>query len=186
MESYGNAMEESMVRDTGKTLAQWVEVARSCPETAYKKRLAWFKETHGIMLNRAILIFSALEGQDLNTWDNPEQLVDALFAKKPHLVPLYEEVALWLVNGLPGTSLAPRKAYVGVHNKKQYAVIQPGKDGLEVGIHIPAGVQVPDGLVHKPKGLGGGDRVKHMVVLTGPEGLTTTVKNLLTEAFHLS
>ena len=50
---------ESMERLTGKTLDDWVAVAKTCPETKLGAWKAWFKETHGIGTNRA----SAILGQ---------------------------------------------------------------------------------------------------------------------------
>jgi len=40
-------------RDTGKSLAEWIEIARTCPESKPRARLKWFKETHGLLQNRA-------------------------------------------------------------------------------------------------------------------------------------
>jgi hypothetical protein len=53
---------------TGKTLDQWAALARGCPETAHRKRLAWMKAEHGLGQNHASLVldaaFPAQDGAD--------------------------------------------------------------------------------------------------------------------------
>jgi hypothetical protein len=33
-------------RDTGKSMDEWVAIARGCPETAHRARLKWLKDHH--------------------------------------------------------------------------------------------------------------------------------------------
>jgi hypothetical protein len=47
------SVREGLQRETGKSLAAWVAIAKTCPETAHRARLRWFKETHGLLQNRA-------------------------------------------------------------------------------------------------------------------------------------
>jgi hypothetical protein len=35
-------------RDTGKTMAEWVAIVRTCPEDGHRARLKWLKEHHGL------------------------------------------------------------------------------------------------------------------------------------------
>jgi hypothetical protein len=44
---------------TGRSLQDWAEVARRCPETAHRKRLAWMKQTHGLGQNYASVVLNA-------------------------------------------------------------------------------------------------------------------------------
>lgn len=186
MDQYGHAMENSMVAATGKTLQQWVEIAKSCPETAYRKRLDWFKNSHGIMQNRAIMIFSALDGKSMVDWDQPEQLFDNLFAKYQQLLPLAHELLGWVSKELPSATLSPRKAYLGIHNRYQFAVLAPNKAGLQLGVHVPKGAQPSELLTPLSKPLGGGDRIKHAVLITTPADISPAIKQLLADAFAAS
>lgn len=47
------SVQAGLERDTGKSLKEWIEIARTCPEAATGARLRWFKETHGLLQNRA-------------------------------------------------------------------------------------------------------------------------------------
>ena len=46
----------SMQEETGKTLDEWVEIARTSPETTHHKRVKWFKAEHGLGQNRASIV----------------------------------------------------------------------------------------------------------------------------------
>lgn len=65
--------------ETGKSPAEWVAVAKQCPETGTRARLKWFKETHGLLQNRAMhVLHEALPGAV--GWHQPDALRDALWA----------------------------------------------------------------------------------------------------------
>ncbi len=46
----------SMQTETGKTLEEWVALARTTPETTHGKRVKWFKAEHGLGQNRASVV----------------------------------------------------------------------------------------------------------------------------------
>ena len=48
----------NLERDTGRSMDAWVVIARTCPETAHRARLAWFKSNYGLMQNRASQVIS--------------------------------------------------------------------------------------------------------------------------------
>jgi hypothetical protein len=44
------SVRDGLHRETGKSLAEWVEIARKCPATGTRARLKWFKDTHGLLV----------------------------------------------------------------------------------------------------------------------------------------
>ena len=40
------SLKAGLERNTGLTLDQWAAIARGCPETAHRKRLAWIVSQH--------------------------------------------------------------------------------------------------------------------------------------------
>jgi hypothetical protein len=68
----------SLEGETGKSLAEWVAIARTCPETKHRARLAWFKEHHGLLQNRASYVLSEAFPPEAG-WDTPDALKDALW-----------------------------------------------------------------------------------------------------------
>ena len=65
-------------RDTGRGLAEWVAIAKTCPETTQRGQLAWLKAQHGLLMNRAIFVLSEAFGAD-RPWEDPDALIDALW-----------------------------------------------------------------------------------------------------------
>src|ERR1700744_6115984 len=72
------SVRQGLERDTGRTLSQWVAIARSCPETGHRARLKWFKETHGLLQNRASYVLSEAFPPEAG-WSTPDALRDALW-----------------------------------------------------------------------------------------------------------
>ena len=66
------SVRESLERETVRSLEDWVAIARTCPETKPRARLAWFKAEHGLGQNRASYVLSVAFPSDLPTWDNPD------------------------------------------------------------------------------------------------------------------
>ncbi|MEI9965881.1 MAG: hypothetical protein WDM92_15825 [Caulobacteraceae bacterium] len=54
-----------------------VAVARTCPETAHRARLRWFKEHHGLLQNSASMVLSAAFETGMG-WSEPDALREAL------------------------------------------------------------------------------------------------------------
>ncbi|HEV2365214.1 MAG TPA: DUF5655 domain-containing protein [Caulobacteraceae bacterium] len=124
---YFAAMRASLERDTGKSLAEWVAIARTCPETAPHARLTWFKQEHGLLQNRASLVLAeALEG-GRRAWDDPDALVRAVWSE-PGPRGIYKALDR-LATALPGTVRTPRKTYTAWGREFQFAAARPLRHG---------------------------------------------------------
>ena len=57
-------------KNTGKPLAAWIEIMKTCPETKPRAQMAWLKANHGVLQNGAALILSSM-GPDagMGGWD---------------------------------------------------------------------------------------------------------------------
>lgn len=70
------SVQAGLERDTGKSLTEWIEIARTCPETAPRARLRWFKETHGLLQNRASYVLGEAF-PSATPWKEADSLVEA-------------------------------------------------------------------------------------------------------------
>lgn len=138
IENYGRSMHETMLSATGKTIEEWIEIAKQCPETNHRARLKWMKEHHGLLQNRAMLVFSQLEGDSKLSWGEPKTLVAQLFEKYPEQYELYEQIALVIQTKWPEVKIAARKGYVPIYNKHQFAAFWPSKAGLVMALAVGA------------------------------------------------
>ncbi len=128
-----SSLREGLERDTGKSLSEWVEIARTCPETKPRARQKWLKEKYGVGQNRAIMIFNEVFSDSLQ-WDNPAKLEEGLW-KDEKKRSVYKRVVAE-VEKLDGANVHVRKSFVGFSRKVQFAAAKPIKDGVRVGFAV--------------------------------------------------
>ena len=127
---YFATMRASLESSTGKSLAEWVEIARTCPETAHRARLAWFKAHHGLLQNRASLVLDEAFG-GAKAWRDPESLITALWTDAASRA-IYEAIDA-AAHALPGTLRTARKGYTAWSKTFQFAAARPLKGGGHAG-----------------------------------------------------
>lgn len=113
-------------KDTGKTLEEWVGIARACPETKHRARLSWFKANHGLLQNRASIVLDEAF-KDQMGWSESVSLVDNLWTD-PSSRAIFEAVRS-AVTAFPDTIETARKGYTAWSRKVQFAALKPLKGG---------------------------------------------------------
>jgi uncharacterized protein DUF4287/uncharacterized protein DUF5655 len=131
------SVQASLERDTGKTLDQWVKIAKKCPETTPRKRTEWLREKYGLGVNRAAHILYAAFPSEGPDWDDPEALLAALW-KEPQGRAIYDAVIAMVKKDLPSdVIIGPRKTFVSFARKIQFAGILPARGGkAELGLPL--------------------------------------------------
>ena len=169
------SVQASMERDTGKTLDQWVKLARKCPETTPKKRADWLREKYGLGVNRAAQILSAaFPGPP--SWNEPEALLDQLW-REPEGRAIYEAVAKLVRDGFPEAVIGPRKTFVSFSRKIQFAAILPAKGGkAELGLPLPLSESRRLSAMKKRPWA---EKHSALLVLSSPKEVDAEVKRLL-------
>src|SRR5262249_43881514 len=112
-------VEANLENATGKSLKEWVKIAKTCPHEKMNDRLKWFKEKHGLSMARAGVVIEKAFGAGAFGWGSPEELVNNLFAKTfaPQRA-IYESIADHL-RKFDGVILSPRKGYVALYRLRQ-------------------------------------------------------------------
>ena len=139
------SLRDGLQRETGKSLAEWVAIAKTCPESAPRARLRWFKETHGLLQNRASYVLSEAFPPAAG-WDDPEALRSALWSD-PVQRAIHDAVAAAVMR-LPHVVVGQRKTYSAWSNKHQFAALRPIKGGgamlgLALTLDVAPGLQAP-------------------------------------------
>ncbi|MBX3430060.1 MAG: DUF4287 domain-containing protein [Hyphomonadaceae bacterium] len=130
------SVEASLERDTGKSIAEWVKIAKKCPETAPRKRTQWFRENYGLGVNRIAHIVS-VAFPDGPSWDEPDALLDQLWKEKEGRA-IYDAVAKLVRKEFRDAVIGPRKTFVSFSRKIQFAGILPARGGkAELGLPLP-------------------------------------------------
>ncbi|MEL7486342.1 MAG: DUF5655 domain-containing protein [Pseudomonadota bacterium] len=171
------SLRDGLERETGKSMADWVKIARSRPEEKPRARRKWLKDQYGIGQNRALMIFAEAFGDRLG-WDKPGDLVGALFNGAEHRN-VYDRLEK-AVDSFDGVAIGPRKTFVGVAKRVQFAAVKPSKDGVRLGLALDPGED--DALHPANKNEGWADRCKAVLVLQKPTDVNASAKRLLRAA----
>jgi hypothetical protein len=120
--------------NTGKSLDQWIGMARASGHAKHGQMVAWLKADQGLTHGYANLVAHKAFASDAGS-SGDDDLMAAMFAgPKAAMKPAYDKAAAF-VQGLDGVEFAPKKGYVSLRRSKQFALLQPStKDRLDVGL----------------------------------------------------
>jgi predicted transport protein len=139
------AMVANLAEKTGRSLDEWLAVARAGGETKHGAIVARLKGEHGLTHGYANLVAHRLlrESAAPSAGGEPD-LVAAQYAGKEHLRPIYDRV-LEVVGGFgDDIEVAPKKTYVSLRRGRQFAIVQPAtKKRLDLGIDLREDVGSP-------------------------------------------
>jgi hypothetical protein len=129
-------MIQNLHEKTGKSLEEWVVIARGSGIAKHGELVKVLKSEHGLGHGYAnLVVLKALE-----TADQPkegDELVAVQYAgAKAGLWPIYEALVTAVSDFGDDVELAPKKAYVSIRRKKQFAIFQPTTAArVDVGIN---------------------------------------------------
>ncbi len=174
------AVRDGLERDTGRSLSEWVAIAKKCPEKGTRARLKWFKETHGLLQNRAMHVLSEAFPAAVG-WDQPDAMREALWVDASSRAILEAVDKLAVV--LPGVIASQRKGFSAWSRKYQFAALRPVRGGMaRLGLALPPDAH--DLLIAKNEGWS--ERLKSVIVLQSPRDADKRIAALLKEAWAAS
>jgi hypothetical protein len=170
---------DGLQRETGKSLAEWVAIARTCPETAHRARLKWFKDTHGLLQNRASYVLGEAY-PSAASWSEPDTLRDALWTDAASRAILDAVEALVLK--LPDVVIGQRKGFSAWSRTYQFAAMRPLKGGhARLGLAVEPGA---DPRLEPARKEGWSERLKGAMVLSAPGEADARIGKLLRYAWE--
>lgn len=170
------AYERKLIECTGRPLGEWVAYTKKHGPKTEPDRRAWLKSEHGLTANYAFWVAEVAEGRVEQT---PEELVDAMFAKKPDIRPIYDRLIKLALTLGPDVLICPGKTIVPLYRKKNFAQFKPAtRVRLELGLVLgemktPRRLKVND------------DRITHTVHLSGPAEVDAEIEHWLRMAYEL-
>ena len=163
---------------TGKTLDQWLSVVAGSNLDKHGAIVKMLKTEYGMTHGFANLVaHQALKPQ---TTDGGAQLDTQYAGPKAALRPVYDAVITAVQGFGKDVEVAPKKTYVSLRRKKQFALVQPStKTRVDLGINLkgaePAGRLEASGSFNA--------MVSHRVRLESPEDVDHDVVGWLKQAY---
>jgi predicted transport protein len=143
-------MIENLHKNTGKSLAQWIDIVEAQNFEKHGEVIKFLKETHGLTHGFANMIAHKAKGSDAGSSDNPADLITKQYQGKEHFMPLYDKLISEIKRFGDDFAIAPKIAYVSLRRKKQFATLQAAtKTRFEIGINLKG--QEPKGKLEAEK-----------------------------------
>jgi len=133
--------EESQVRNleekTGKKMEEWVSIANKSGFEKHGEILNYLKTEYGIGHGYANLVVHYAKQSHAGAVENKDDLIAEQYKGKENLKPWYDQLIGEINKFGNDIEVSPKKAYVSLRRKKQFAIIQPSlKSRLDVGLNI--------------------------------------------------
>jgi len=137
-EEMANTMIANMKEKTGKTLEQWIAIAKKSGAARHGEIVKMLKAEHGMTHGFANLVAHKTLKSDAGSVGETTDLVAAQYAgPKAGLKPIYDAL-IKAARSCGAMDVAPKKAYVSLRRAKQFAIIQPStKTRVDLGLNMP-------------------------------------------------
>ena len=130
-------MIKNLEEKTGKSLNHWIDVLKNTKLEKHKEMIDYLKSNHDFTYGFANLVAHKARQSDAGSVENQDDLVEDQYKGKESLRPIYDKIISELMKFGNDIEIAPKKAYVSLRRKKQFAIIQPStKTRVDVGINI--------------------------------------------------
>lgn len=136
-------------KSTGKKIDQWIKIVNKSGFEKHGELVKFLKEKHDFTHGNANMVVHYAKKSHAGAVENTDDLITEQYKGKENLKKWYDKIMKEVNKFGKDIEIAPKKAYVSLRRKKQFAIIQPStKERLDLGLNIkgiePSGV-VEDG-----------------------------------------
>lgn len=130
-------MMKNLEKQTGKSFAEWIKIAQATKLSKAREITNYLKAEHGLTFGYANSIALKALKSDAGS-SNPDDLLTAQYSgAKAQLKPIYDTLLAAVKKFGNDVEVAPKKAYVSLRRKKQFACFQPSTaTRMDVGINL--------------------------------------------------
>lgn len=171
---------DGLKASTKKDLNGWLAEIRGLGLTKRNEIIDSLKNNYGFGHMNASLLAGIYVNDGKLVYGSTDDLLENQFAKAEAMRGLYESVVNFVKQNFPAATVLPKKTYVSILEKREFAAINIKPKELRVGFDL--GDKPFDDSVTKSKLTGPMPRISHMVVVTDKEQLNDEIMNLLRES----
>ena len=176
-------MEANIATNTGKSVPEWVKVVQSSGLEKHGQIVKLLKTDHGFTHGYANLVAHRALHSAADEHDDADLIAAHYAGAKADLKPIHDKL-MKIVSGFgDGFEPAPKKTYVSLRHKKQFALIQPStKTRVDLGINLKG--KSPEGALEASGSFN--SMVSHRVRLESVDDVNDKVTDWLKQAFDLA
>lgn len=124
-------------KNTGKKLEEWIAIVNKSGFAKHGELVNFLKEKHAFTHGNANVIVHYAKQSHAGAAENQDDLITGQYKGKENLKSWYDKIMAEINKFGKDIEIAPKKAYVSLRRKKQFAILQPStKDRLDVGLNI--------------------------------------------------
>ncbi len=124
-------------KSSGKNLDEWITIINKSGKENHGELVNFLKEKHGFTHGNANTVVHYARQSHAGAVENTDDLIVEQYKGKENLKPWYEKIMSEVKNFGNDMEVAPKKAYVSLRRKKQFAIIQPStRERLDIGLNI--------------------------------------------------
>ena len=174
-------MEANIREKTGKPVPEWVKIVKKSGLDKHGQIVKFLKTDHGFTHGYANLVAHQALQSSADQHDDGDLVAAQYAGPKADLKPIYDKVIKAVNSFGKDVEIAPKKTYVSLRRKKQFALVQPStKTRVDLGINLkgksPAGRLEASGSFNA--------MVSHRVRLESASDFDAEVKGWLKEAYE--
>lgn len=173
-------MAANLLKNTGKSLGEWAGFARANSKGKHGDTVKWLKENYNLGLFFADLIVHKANGTDAASFSD-EELISLQYKGKESLKLIYDSIIAEVLSFGNDIDIAPKKAYVSLRRKKQFACLKPAtKSRFEIELILKG--QEPGGILEAIAGTGA--MCTHKIKIETEDQLNREVYNWIKTAYE--
>ena len=124
-------------KSTGKKLNDWITIVNRSGFTKHGELVNFLKEKHGFTHGNANMVVHYAKQSHAGAAENDTDWIAEQYKGKENLKPWYDKIMSEINKFGKDIEVSPKKAYVSLRRKKQFAILQPStKDRFDVGLNI--------------------------------------------------
>lgn len=136
-EEMAASMEANLEEKTGKPLPEWVAIVKASGASKHGEIVKLLKSEHAMTHGYANLVAHRALASSADMADADDLVAAQYSGKKAALKPIYDRLIAAVSRFGGDVEIAPKKAYVSIRRKKQFAIFQPSTaTRLDVGINL--------------------------------------------------
>jgi predicted transport protein len=166
---------------TGKSVTEWASVLKSSGFSKHGELVIFLKEVHGLTHGNANMLVHVANQSHAGAAENETDWIAEQYKGKEEMKPWYDAIMKMIGAMGSDVEIAPKKAYVSLRRKKQFAIIQPStKTRMDIGLNIKG--NAPSGMAEKSGSWNA--MCTHRIKLESAAGINDELKGWIAAAYE--